>query len=373
MIDRRDRIAGVLLGTAVGDALGLPREGLSPQRAARLFGDEHVGNANAGDELRHALILGRGMLSDDTEHTCLVAQALLAAPGDSEQFARSLAWKLRFWMLGLPAGVGLGTARAIGKLWLGFSPTRSGVDSAGNGPSMRAAILGVCCGSDPERLRQWVRASTCITHTDPRAERAAFLVAFAAAHASTRRADEIDPPAFLRAARTALADTDEELARVLALLEDHVVRATSVQEFAVALGLARGVTGSGYHTVPVALHGWLSHPGDFRAAVTDVIRLGGDADTTGAIVGAIAGAGIGASGIPEPWIDGLWDWPRSVAWMNALADRLARQFPRDGTPAVAPGEMPLAWPAIPPRNLLFLAIVLAHGFRRLLPPYERAA
>ncbi|MCE9634968.1 MAG: ADP-ribosylglycohydrolase family protein [Planctomycetes bacterium] len=356
---RRDRIAGVLLGTAVGDALGLPREGLSPQRAQRIF----------GDDVRHALVHGRGMVSDDTEHTCLVAQSLLAAPDDATRFAESLAWKLRFWLLGLPAGVGLGTARAIAKLWVGFGPSSSGVCSAGNGPAMRAAVVGVCHATDRSAMRSFIRASTRITHTDERAERAAFLVAFATAYAATRRADEVVPAMFLRAARTAVWDADEELSGILTVMEEHVARGVSVQEFASALGLTRGVSGYAYHTVPVALYAWLSHPGDFRAAVTDVIRLGGDTDTTGAIVGGICGAGVGASGIPRAWIDGLWEWPRSVAWMNDLADRLAPQFPDDGSPPVSVGELPLAWPLVLPRNVMFLAIVLGHGFRRLLPPY----
>jgi ADP-ribosyl-[dinitrogen reductase] hydrolase len=90
-----DRIAGVILGTAVGDAPGLPREGLSRRRAARLFGDP---------PLRHSFLFGRGMASDDTEHTCMTGQALLRAPEDVDVFARSLAWRLRFWLLGLPAG-----------------------------------------------------------------------------------------------------------------------------------------------------------------------------------------------------------------------------------------------------------------------------
>src|SRR5438128_2167041 len=82
-----DRIAGVILGTAVGEALGLPREGLSRRRAARLFGDP---------PLRHRFLFGRGMVSDDTEHTCMTSQALLHAADDVDAFARSLAWRLRF-------------------------------------------------------------------------------------------------------------------------------------------------------------------------------------------------------------------------------------------------------------------------------------
>src|SRR5260370_19769918 len=105
------------------------------------------------------------MPSDDTEHTCLVGQALLRAPRDPDAFARSLAWRLRFWLLGLPAGTGRATLRAIIKLWLGFPPSRSGVWSAGNGPAMRAAIVGVCLGHDIDRLPGVIRASTRMTHT----------------------------------------------------------------------------------------------------------------------------------------------------------------------------------------------------------------
>ena len=130
--ERADRIAGVILGTAVGDALGLPREGLSPQRALRLQGDR---------PLRHRFFEKRGMISDDTEHLCITGQALLAAPGRTAEFARSLAWRLRGWLLGLPAGVGFATLRAILKLCVGVSPDRSGVHSAGNGPAMRAPVI----------------------------------------------------------------------------------------------------------------------------------------------------------------------------------------------------------------------------------------
>ena len=150
-MDQLDRIAGTLLGAAVGDALGLPREGLSRRRAERLYGSGPV---------CHRFLFRRGMVSDDTEHACMTAQALLAAPENSESFARSLAWRLRGWILGVPAGIGWGTLRAILKLWIGFSPERSGVASAGNGPAMRSPILGVCLGNDPEKLETYVGAST---------------------------------------------------------------------------------------------------------------------------------------------------------------------------------------------------------------------
>jgi ADP-ribosylglycohydrolase len=171
MVDTADRIIGVMLGTAVGDAIGLPFEGMSRRRVRRL----------ARLPLGHQLVLGRGMTSDDTEHTCMAAQALLASRGDPRRFARSLGWRLRFWLLGLPAGVGKATARAIFKLWLGVPPVRSGVRSAGNGPAMRAAILGAYAATTATiDLKSLVAASTRITHTDERAEAGALAVALAA-------------------------------------------------------------------------------------------------------------------------------------------------------------------------------------------------
>ena len=308
------------------------------------------------------------MLSDDTEHTCMTGQALLHAAEDVDAFARSLAWRLRCWLLGLPAGTGWATLRAVVKLWLGFSPRHSGVWSAGNGPALRAALLGVCLGQDPERLRVYVRASTRLTHTDPRAERGAFLVALAAHHGAMHGPQGVQGESFLREVRDVIPDLDEELQGLLDQVGGHLRRDAPSVELADSLGLQRGITGYVYHTVPLALYGWLRHPNDFRQAVEEVIPLGGDADSTGAVVGGIAGATVGVGAIPAEWIDGLLEWPRSVAWMGRLAERLGGQFPAVGSPA-RQGPLPLFWPGLIPRNLFFLAVVLTHGLRRLLPPY----
>lgn len=55
--------------------------------------------------------------------------------------------------------------------------------------------------------------------------------------------------------------------------------------------------------------------------------MGGDADSTGAVVGGIAGATLGVGGIPDEWFNGLLEWPRSVVWMRRLAERQADMRP----------------------------------------------
>ncbi|MHC4252826.1 MAG: ADP-ribosylglycohydrolase family protein, partial [Planctomycetota bacterium] len=205
--------------------------------------------------------------------------------------------------------------------------------------------------------------------TDARAEEGALAVAVAASYAAARAPGRIDRAECLALIRGEVRG--EELVSALAAVEKCLARGDAAEALADELGLARGVSGYVNHTVPVCLFSWLRHPADFRAAVEEVILLGGDADTTGAIVGGLSGATVGEEGIPQEWLQGLIEWPRSVGWMRRLAARLAAGFPHDGVleEEGLPGPLPLFWPGIIPRNVLFTTVVLLHGLRRLLPPY----
>ncbi len=347
------KIIGCLFGMAVGDALGLPREGLSRRRAARIFG---------APPLSHQLLFGHGLVSDDTEHAIMVAEAVMAAQGDAARFAQVLAWKMRLWLLGIPAGIGLATARAIIKLWLGWSPAHSGVFSAGNGPAMRAPLLGTVWAFGPETLSEFVTVSTRMTHTDPRAMQGAWLIA-EAARAGTQHGPLLDPAPLLADWQQRV--DDPQLRDALALIACHLAQGSTADTFAEALGLTEGVSGFINHTVPVALYVWLRYPHDFRQALEAVITLGGDADTTGAIVGGLMGATLGAEAIPEAWVRGIAEWPKTTRWMRLLGERLACHL-ATGDVLRPPGYW---WPGLLLRNLAVLLIVLYHGLRRLCPPY----
>ena len=354
-------LGGCLLGTAIGDALGLASEGLSPQRQARMF---------PRTDRYHLLPFGRGMCSDDTEHTVMVAQSLaekggFARPGDDASLFRDdLAWRLRWWLLGLPAGIGLATLKGILKLWLFLPPRWQGSFSAGNGPAMRSALIGVFWAREPDLMQRHVEASTRLTHSDPKATQAALAVAVAAAR-SAQAGGRVDATVYAREMRGLLGTEGAELAALIDRTAQSVQAGQPTQDFANELGLQRGVTGYAFHTVPVALHAWLAHPGSYRDAVLAVIRCGGDSDTAAAITGAIAGAGCGRQGLPAEWLSHLVEWPRTVAWM----DGLARQLADSRGDLVVAGRSPVSIVAVLSRNLFFMIVVLLHGFRRLLPPY----
>jgi len=111
----------------------------------------------------------------------MVAQTLLTDPKDASTFQCRLAWKLRWWFLGLPGGVGLATAKACLKLWIGFPPGKNAVHSGGSGPAMRSAILGAYFSGEPDERRELVLASSRLTHRGWQAETAALAVAEAVA------------------------------------------------------------------------------------------------------------------------------------------------------------------------------------------------
>lgn len=370
----REKLRGLLLGTAVGDALGLPMEGLNPIQIRNLGwfpnADSNATTTNyLTATLRHRLIFGRGMISDDTEHALLVGLCLLRFPNTVEQFRSCLAWRLRLWFLALPPGIGLATARATIKLLLGISPLNSGVYSAGNGPAMRAAIIGAVCYRDLNLLKKLISTSTCMTHTDNRAQVGALAVALGAAYVMNQSSTTVESASqrnlqLLQQWQT-LAPEDTEWQELLSKLAAGLNAELSVADLVYNLGFTNGISGYIYQTVPVALYAWLRHYGDFATTLSNVLALGGDTDTVGAIAGALAGVVTGDTGIPKPWIDGIADWPRSTNVLIQVADALTLKL--DATTQHATTTVRYFYPAVFVRNMLFLMIILFHGLCRLLP------
>jgi ADP-ribosyl-[dinitrogen reductase] hydrolase len=139
----------------------------------------------------------------------------------------------------------------------------------------------------------------------------------------------------------------------------------SATDFVTSLGSKNGVTGYMLHTLPAVLHVWLRHQDDYIGGVAEMIRLGGDSDSTAAILGGIIGARVGKDGIPSHLLRNLRDWPRSPRFIERVVRRLAQSRSEN---VCMPAVFSFAI-ASPLRNLLFLSVVLLHGVRRLLPPF----
>lgn len=210
---------------------------------------------------------------------------------------------------------------------------------------------------------KFVRASARITHSDPKAEFGAIAVALAT-HFGRNNA-EVDGQQFLEQLEGLVGPAGAELVSLLQTVVDSVTSGEPTLRFTASIGLERGVSGYTYHTVPVAIHAWLTNPRDYREAVSTVIQCGGDADTTAAIVGGIIGATTGETSIPSEWLSNICEWPRSIQWMRILGSQLSNsQMEQNPRPPVSNHFL-----AVLTRNAFFLFVVLFHGFRRLFPPY----
>ncbi len=342
-----DAIAACLMGGAVGDAIGLPFEGLSPRRIARL----------RKGSLRHRFLFTHGMISDDTDHAVFVTQALIKSKGDISNFKKFLAWRLRFWLMCLPAGVGFATLRSIIKLWLGMP--NSGVYSAGNGPSMRSAMIGALLSDDASARRLHVQTSTLLTHADPKAFTGALAVAEITAQLVSQKWQTRPPLDELIAMLSNLSD-EPEWQFAIKLIQEACLATDPALLVQKHFGGKNGISGYTMHTVPFAIVTWYQNFGSYHDTIEAVVNAGGDVDSVAAIAGAMAGASVGLSGIPQEWQEGLMDWPHSRQYLQKLARRATE-------PEIKAGLGFSFW--LFPRNIIFTAIVLLHGFRRLLSPY----
>ena len=334
-MDRHDRLLGALLGVALGDALGLPFEGLSPRRVARRF--------RGADRFR---LLGRtGFVSDDTEQSALVAQALAASAGDDALCLRRFRRSMVGWLARLPFGIGGATLRACLRMLMGCR--QPGVRSAGNGAAMRAGVLGVCLAADPDRRRSLGRAIARLTHTDDRAvDGALFVAELAALCAST---DSRDRRSLVTTARTVVEAPEVSAAIDAALALADQPLGAAVERL--------GNTGFVVHSVGLCAYCFLRFGDDPSSGIEACIRAGGDTDTHAAIVGGWLGALYGARALPTPLVRRIHDGPFGPTHLEGLAAALV-----DGGPAPA-----WSWPRALLRNLALYPVVLAHGFARLVP------
>jgi ADP-ribosyl-[dinitrogen reductase] hydrolase len=292
--DALDRGRGALLGLAVGDALGAPVEWLHP-------GQIH---ARYGGRLRDMVassVWERGEWTDDTAMALELAASLAERGGYEEDdvLARYVLWARSGPKdIGATVAAALKRARSADEARAAAAAYHeaSGGRSAGNGSLMRSAPIGLRFWNDDAELERCARLDSSLTHHDPLAGEACVvldraLAALVADRDLPRPRGEVS-----EAAATAPALSDEELVEAVHREVGFALTALRVG-FAAALSAAT-----------------------FEQAVVRAVNLGGDADTNGAVAGALAGARFGASSIPERWLEPLQARER----IAGIAGRLLR-------------------------------------------------
>jgi ADP-ribosyl-[dinitrogen reductase] hydrolase len=242
-------------------------------------------------------MLKAGQWTDDTKMMLCHARSILERKGvNVEDTARKfVAW----FESGDWRGIGGSTYESIQRLRAGVHPQESGARgemAAGNGAAMRIAPVGLVDCLDLEKLRRDVREVSMITHANPEAVAGAQAVAFAVARAAR---GDLDPSSLI--AETVDFIGPCAVSERLLLAKDFLAKDMEPDE-----ALARlGTSGYVVETVASAFFCFLRTPGDFEETVSRAVEGGLDADTTGAVAGAVSGAFNGLEGIPERWRQGV--------------------------------------------------------------------
>ncbi len=273
-----DRALGAYLGLALGDALGATVEFMTPGEIARSF-------AAQGGVHRHIvgggwLKLRPGQVTDDTTLSLALGQGLLRGDALGRGFdMRLVADAFVHWWRGRPVDCGNTCRRGIQRYLHDGSlsgPVSDG--DGGNGALMRMLPAALATLGDDAAFEQVAIAQAHLTHHHPLSDAAILgigrllrVLLAGAGPASERRAIE------------------------------QLLATAPVFRFDPYPGRASGYV---VDTVQTVLHAYTTEP-DFEAAVVTAVNRGDDADTTGALVGMLAGARCGAQALPARWLGRL--------------------------------------------------------------------
>jgi ADP-ribosyl-[dinitrogen reductase] hydrolase len=310
----RERAIGSLLGLAIGDALGTTLEFSARDRQPRLT--EIVG----GGPFR----LQPGEWTDDTSMALALADSLLACDGLDEHdlMTRFVSWmddgayssNGRCFDIGNTVSGALRRFQRTGDPIAGSSDPRS----AGNGSLLRLAPVPIRYWDDRDKLREVAAHQSRTTHAALEAVDAcvAFAEVLADAIGGLPRSEVLSNRA---------GDWAGRISKIMA----GSWRGKSRSEIQ-----SRGYVA---HSLEAAL--WcVARSASFEEAITLAANLGGDADTTAAITGQLAGALYGYQGIPRRWLGQLTGQRMIFGLARQLVDRTSAAAPK---PTTSPIEQPL--------------------------------
>jgi ADP-ribosylglycohydrolase len=319
------RALGCLAGLALGDALGMATEFLSPEQIADAYGWVSSLVTSPGDHPHHRLI--PGTVTDDTGQALAIARAYAL---DGRLTPEAVGESLLKWAASLSAEefavlTGPSTRQALENLKNGMDVQHSGRQGVTNGAAMRAAPAGLVNAGDVEGALQDAVTASLPTHNTNVAIAGAAAVACAVSEAALEGSTlasilQAGMSGAERGATFGAWRWGTPLAGRIELAERLVQGAGDDRQALQDLYRYVGVGIDPAESVAAAFGVFLLAEGDPMRAVILGANIGGDTDTIAAIAGAISGAWMGIEAL-EPGL------VRRVDELNALhlsdiADRL---------------------------------------------------
>ena len=312
MDPRFARAYGALAGLALGDALGMPTQAMSPAQIRAVYG-RITGLVDGDASQPYAPGMPAGSVTDDTEQALLVASLLGRGRGtssgrvalDAGEFAHALLdWEDSMIERGSLDLLGPSTKAALERVRAGEDPLSVGGAGTTNGAAMRVTPIGIAVSTaDPEAFADAVWSSCQVTHATRQGFQSAALVAAAVSMGidwDTPSAS--DMTALLWKALTYVDSLPERGAWTP---DPDVVAATRRAMQLVANPASSsleclveqvGTSVASAQAIPMAFALLARDPSP--RALLDAANIGGDTDTIGAIAGAILGGALGEQVLP---------------------------------------------------------------------------
>ena len=312
MDPRFSRAYGALAGLALGDALGMPTQAMSPQQIRAVYG-RITGLVDGDASQPYAPGMPAGSVTDDTEQALLIASLLIRGRGSSSghvalnavEFAHALlAWEDSMIERGSLDLLGPSTKAALERVRAGEDPLTVGGEGTTNGAAMRVTPIGIAVSTeDPEAFAEAVWSSCRVTHATRQGFQSAALVAAAVSMGiNAARSPSLDLRSLLWKAVTYVDSLPERGAWT----PDPDVIAATRKAMQLAVNPASssleclveqvGTSVASAHAIPMAFALLARDPSP--RALLDAANIGGDTDTIGAIAGAILGAVLGVEVLP---------------------------------------------------------------------------
>jgi ADP-ribosylglycohydrolase len=288
------RFVGSVVGFAVGDALGMPAQFLTPTQIRRYYGKPISGflRAHPGHS---SDFLPPGSYTDDTQMLLATAECLVeCGKMDPPRQADAL---LSWYLNTVPHRTAMrANVRACKHLAAGRSWSKSGVFSSGCGAAVRMPPIGLLLFRHPESLMRGALDDCIITHNEPRAKAASVAVAYLTARLlqSTPRCSPGD-----QVLETAdfIAHIDHDLAAMLRWVTQIVHLSPEEALFEI------GTSSDAIEAIPAAVYCFLKHPRQYAAAVLTAVNGGDAADSIAALTGSFVGVSAGVEVVPKHWLE----------------------------------------------------------------------
>ena len=292
------KLNGLLRGIAVGDSLGLVPEGMNRRQVARMY----------PEKIDQTYFFRRGFISDDTEHALLTFYAVRDAhTGAAYSLQTSMRRQLVRWFLTLSPGMGVTTLKSCFRLLTKRSvEIRYGLPvstpSAGNGPLVRAAVLGATAPEQSDVVLG-VLLTTGLTHSAPQAFVASTVLASVFSHVATLESrDDLTWEGVEIAIKYALhvpiswwqampggveavSEIEGHLETIKRLVADEISIPEALKQLGCEEGVDAYIVRSAMAAILIAWH----HRADMNGAIDAAIRAGGDTDSTASLVGGLLG------------------------------------------------------------------------------------